>query len=410
MQFDNQQKSSLLRLKSGSILVGGTGSGKSRTGLAYFFVKECGGSINIVDQPGTEFKPMTRPKDLYIITTAAKRDKLEWEQEMIPFYLYKNKEKCVNHISVVIDSWNNISKYVDVKDAFFIFDEQRVVGSGKWSKSFIKISKNNHWILLTATPGDTWKDYIPVFIANGFYKNRTQFYNQHVVWSRYTTYPKIEKYINTDILEKYRNEIQVEMKVVKATRPHRIDIFTEYDKEKYKRITKDRWNIFEDEPIENAPQYTTCVRRVVNSDISKLIELKQVIERHKKLIIFYNFDYELEMLREFGQSMNADIGEWNGHIHTKVPESDCWLYLVQYNAGAEGWNCITTNTIVFFSLNYSYRMTHQAAGRIDRRNTPFKDLYYYYFYSDSPIDKGIIKALQEKRDFNENKFYENMAS
>ncbi len=410
MQFDSCQRSSLLRLKSGSILVGGTGSGKSRTGLAYFFVKECGGSINITDQPGTEFKPMVKPKDLYIITTAAKRDKLEWEHEMIPFYLYTDKEKCVNNISVIIDSWNNVSKYVDVKDAFFIFDEQRVVGSGKWSKSFIKISKNNHWILLTATPGDTWKDYVPVFIANGFYKNRTQFYNQHVVWSRYTTYPKIDKYINTDILEKYKNEIQVEMNVIKSTRPHRIDIFTEYDKEKYKRITKDRWNIFEDEPIENAPQYMSCIRRVVNSDISKLIELKQVMERHKKLIIFYNFDYELEMLREFGKSMNAEIGEWNGHTHTKVPESDRWLYLVQYNAGAEGWNCITTDTIVFFSLSYSYRMTHQAAGRIDRRNTKFKDLYYYYFYSDSSIDKAIIKALQEKKDFNEKKFYENMTS
>jgi len=410
MQFDIHQREALSKLKSGSILVGGTGSGKSRTALAYFFVKECGGSIEIFDLPESKFKPMTNPKDLYIITTAAKRDKREWEQEMIPFCLFKDKDKCVNHISITIDSWNNIAKYVEVSDAFFIFDEQRVVGSGKWSKSFIKITKNNRWILLTATPGDTWSDYIPVFIANGFYKNRTQFCARHVVWSRYTTYPKIEKYIETDVLERHKKDIQVEMKVVKPTRPHRIDILTSYDKDKYSKIIKDRWNIFEDVPIENAPQYMTCIRRVVNSDISKLIELGKVLERHKKLIIFYNFDYELEMLREFGQGVKIDIGEWNGHIHSKVPETDSWIYLVQYNAGAEGWNCVTTNTIVFFSLSYSYRMTHQAAGRIDRRNTEFKDLYYYYFYTDSSIDKAILKALQQKKDFNEKKFYENMTS
>lgn len=410
MQFDKYQRDALSKLKSGSILVGGTGSGKSRTALAYFFVKECGGSIEIFDLSDSEFKPMTKPKDLYIITTAAKRDKMEWEQEMIPFCLFKDKDKCVNHISITIDSWNNIAKYVDVNDAFFIFDEQRVVGSGAWSKSFIKITKNNRWILLTATPGDTWSDYIPVFIANGFYKNRTQFCLRHVVWSRYTTYPKIEKYIETDILEKFKRDIQVEMKVIKPTRPHRIDILTNYNKDNYKRITKDRWNIFEEAPIENAPQYMSCIRRVVNSDESKLIELRQVLERHKKLIIFYNFDYELMMLREFGNDVGVDIGEWNGHIHNQVPETDSWLYLVQYNAGAEGWNCVTTNTIVFFSLSYSYRMTHQAAGRIDRRNTEFKDLYYYYFYSDSSIDKAILKALQDKKDFNEKKFYENMTS
>ena len=188
MEFDHIQRKALNELKSGSVLVGGTGSGKSRTALAYFFVKECGGSIEIADVPGSLYSPMTNPKDLYIITTAAKRDKKEWELEMNPFLLFKDKDKCVNHISINIDSWNNVAKYVEVKDAFFIFDEQRVVGSGKWSKSFIKIAKQNHWLLLTATPGDVWSDYIPVFIANGFYKNRTAFCARHVVWSRYTTF------------------------------------------------------------------------------------------------------------------------------------------------------------------------------------------------------------------------------
>lgn len=410
MQFDSVQREALEKLRSGSILVGGVGSGKSRTALAYFFVKECGGSIEIVDIPNSKYSPMTKPKDLYIITTAAKRDKREWELEMNPFLLFTDKEKCVNHISIVIDSWNNVAKYVDIEDAFFIFDEQRVVGSGKWSKSFIKIAKKNHWLLLTATPGDAWCDYIPVFIANGFYKNRTQFCTRHIVFSRYTSYPKIEKYLDTEHLERLKNAIQVQMDVKRTTRSHRVDILTDYDKEKYNAIVKDRWNIFENCPIENAAQYMTCIRRVVNEDISKLTKLSSIRKEHRKIIIFYNFDYELFMLRNYAINNDLEVGEWNGHQHDLVPSTDEWLYLVQYNAGAEGWNCITTNAMVFFSLSYSYRMTHQASGRINRRNTPFQDLYYYYLYTDSGIDRAILKALKEKKDFNERKFYENVTS
>ena len=410
MQFDSVQRDALSKLRSGSILVGGTGSGKSRTALAYFFVRECGGSIEIVDVPDSEYSPMKNPKDLYIITTAAKRDKKEWELEMNPFLLFRDKEKCVNHISIVVDSWNNIAKYVDIENAFFIFDEQRVVGSGTWSKSFIKIAKKNHWLLLTATPGDVWSDYIPVFIANGFYKNRTAFCARHVVFSRYTSYPKIEKYLDIPHLEQLKNQIQVQMDVKRETRSHRIDIITNYDPLKYTMISKDRWNVFNDCPIENAPQYMSCIRRIVNEDPSKLEKLSSICETHKKIIIFYNFDYELDTLRQFGFDKGIEVAEWNGHRHDPVPNTDVWLYLVQYNAGAEGWNCVTTNAMVFFSLSYSYRMTHQAAGRINRRNTPFQDLYYYYLYSNASIDKAILKALKEKKDFNEKKFYENMTS
>jgi len=173
MKFDNCQREALERLKSGNILCGDVGSGKSRTALAYYFEKECGGSFEPL------YSPMQNPKNLYIITTAKKRDSLEWDDELIPFHLSRNKDLC--DVDIVIDSWNNIKKYADVKNSFFIFDEQRLVGSGAWVTTFYKITGSgrysnnqtgNHWILLSATPGDTWSDYIPVFVANKFYKNK----------------------------------------------------------------------------------------------------------------------------------------------------------------------------------------------------------------------------------------------
>lgn len=400
MQFDQNQREALNRLRSGSILVGGTGSGKSRTALAYYYIRECKGMIE-AEELGKQYKPREKVVPLYIITTAAKRDKKEWEQELIPFMINDN---------VVIDSWNNIKKYADVENSFFIFDEQRVVGSGAWSKTFIKITKSNHWILLSATPGDTYSDYIPVFIANGFYKNRTQFAKRHIVFSRFTNYPKIEKYLETDLLDKLKANILVDMNVNKKTVPHRIDVVVDYDDQLYSIVTKDKWNPYDNVPIENASKFVNLQRRVCNSDERRINKVKKLIIEHKKVIIFYTFDYELDLLKKMAIELDFEIGEWNGHSHTPVPEGDEWVYLVQYNAGSEGWNCITTNTIIFYSLCYSYRMIHQAAGRIDRRNTEFRDLYYYYLYSKSSIDRAILKALDKKKDFNEKKYLQNDAS
>lgn len=394
MKFDDHQRNAVRRLKSGSILVGGTGSGKSRTALVYFFSRECGGKI--IDR----FEDMKNPKPLYIITTAAKRDKKEWEQELKDFPI---KE-------FTIDSWNNIKKYLNVTDSFFIFDEQRVVGSGTWSKTFKKIADKNHWILLSATPGDTWMDYVPVFMANGFYKNRTEFCRRHVVFSRYTKYPKVERFVDEGHLENLKASILVQMDIERRTCPHKINIVLDHNKELYKKMSEERWDFLEDKPIENASRYTQLQRRIVNGDPSRIERLKELIEYHHKIIVFYNFDYEREMMIDLLTSMEIPFGELNGHAHTDIPESNDWVYLVQYNSGSEGWNCIETNVIIFYSLSYSYRMMHQAAGRIDRRNTTFKDLYYYYFQSNSSIDKAILKSLAKKKDFNEKRYYEKMTS
>lgn len=396
------------RLKNGSILCGGVGSGKSRTSLAYYF-KTQGGDIY-----GDKYIPMddSKIRDLYIITTARKRDTLEWEGELVPFLLSTHKEENLYSNKVVIDSWNNIKKYSNVSGAFFIFDEQRVVGSGAWVKAFLKIANKNQWILLSATPGDTWQDYIPVFVANGFYKNKTEFLREHVVYSRFTKYPKIDRYLNTGRLIKFRNSILVTMDFKRITVSHHEDVYVSYDTLAYKEVIRSRRNPETNEPIKNAGEFCYTLRKIVNTDISRKIKLLEFLEEHPKAIIFYNFNYELELLRELCKDSGLEFAEWNGHCHQPVPTGNSWVYLVQYSAGAEGWNCITTDTIIFYSENYSYRIMSQAAGRIDRLNTPFVDLYFYHLKSRSSIDLRIGKSLKEKKDFNalgfagEHHFYE----
>ena len=371
-------------MHNGCILNGGVGSGKSRTSLYYFWSKN-GGDMDPYREPGIS-------QQLVIITTAMKRDTHEWEDELSLFGEGK--------IDAVIDSWNNIKKYTDIKGAFFIFDEQRVLGYGAWTKAFLKIAKANEWILLSATPGDTWSDYIPVFIANGFYKNKTDFSNQHIIWNRQCTFPKIDRYVDTGILLRQRESLLVDMNFKRPTVAHHIDVECSYDKAQYKTAMKERWDPFKNEPIAQASGLCYVLRKIVNSDDSRIEATINLLREKKRAIIFYNFNYELEALRNALNALGYAYSEWNGQCHEKIPNGDEWAYLVQYSAGAEGWNSTETDTIIFYSLNYSYKIMAQAAGRIDRLNTPYTDLYYYHLKSFASIDIAIAKAIDNKRIFN----------
>ena len=401
IELRDYQIAAIKKMRNGCILNGGVGSGKSRTALAYYYL-ENDGDLSFAD---TEYIPMCDPpEDLYIITTARKRDTHEWEGELSPFLLSTDPEINLYSNKVIIDSWNNIKKYQDVKGAFFIFDEQRVIGSGVWVKAFLKITKSNKWILLSATPGDTWTDYIPVFVANGFYKNRTEFIREHVIYSRFSKFPKVDRYINTGRLIRLRNKILVDMDFERPTTQYHADFWCKYDVAAYKEIGKTRWNPYKNQPIINAGELCYVWRRVVNSDVSRQSAVLDIIEDHPKVIIFYNFDYERDILLNLFNGISTNIAEWNGHKHQEIPDTDNWIYLVQYTAGCEGWNCVKTDTIIFYSQNYSYKVVEQACGRIDRMNTPYKKLYYYHLKSHAPIDMGISKAVKAKKKFNERRF------
>jgi len=389
-------------MHNGCVLVGGTGSGKSRTSLAYMYLNELKGTLQI-NREG-RWSPPKIKKDLYIITTARKRDSHDWDKEMLPFRLSTDISLSEGKIKVVVDSWNCIQKYVNVYGALFIFDEQKTTSGKKWSKAFIKIAKKNRWIMLSATPADNYNDLVSLFIANGYFKNKTEFNMRHVVFKPYMKYPVVDHYIGTGTLNYYRRQMYVIMDSQRKIHRESQIIRCNYSKENYKTIWKKRWNYFDNEPIEESGKLCYLLRRVVNEDEDRINHLIDILKEHPTAIIFYNYSPELELLRETFSKIHYKFTEWNGEKHEEVPQGNKWVYLCQYNSCSEAWNCITTNTMIFYSLNYSYKTTVQASGRIDRSNSPYDILYYYYLSSYSPIDLAIQKALHEKRNFNERSF------
>lgn len=400
------------KLRNGNILCGNTGSGKSLVSLAYYY-KINGGVI----EQGQMRQMLKNPMNLVIITTAKKRDTGEWNSEMKAIYMSSIPENNMYKNKVVIDSWNNIGKYIATRGAFFIFDEQRVVGTGAWVKSFLKIASNNQWILLSATPGDKWEDYRPVFIANGFYRNITEFDREHLVYDSFVKFPMVKGYLSVKKLERLRAQILVDINYVAGTVQHHEYIIVPYNRELYREVLRTRvspfktTNIFGEtiqKPIDNASEFCSTLRRISNSGIERMEEVNRICKYFDRVIIFYNFDFELEDLRQNNWG-NKFLAECNGHKHDPCPICDNWVYLVQYMAGNEAWNCTSTNCMIFYSENYSYRIMKQASGRIDRANSPYTDLYYWHIRTMSSIDVQINRAIANKKKFNEGAFYKRIA-
>lgn len=393
MELYGHQIKALKKMHNGCCLCGETGSGKSLTALAYYHLS-CGGTLKI-DGKG-RFGRMKKPRPLYIITTPKKRDDGDWVMEC-------TKIACGE--DVIVDSWNNIKKYRNITGAFFIFDEQRVSGKGVWAKTFIRIARRNQWILLSATPGDDWEDYIPLFVANNFYMSRSEMLAKHAIYAPFRNFPQIIGWVDKEVLEGYRDRVLVPMPMAKSTVPNHIDIYCSWDKVKYKTIWRDRWDPYENKPIKETGKLFYLIRRCTNESQDRIDKCKELILRHPRVIIFYNFVFELDILMGLRKELfGYRFAQWNGDKHQPIPKSKKWVYLVQYNSGAEGWNCVETDTLIFYSQSYSYKQMIQAAGRIDRLNTKYKILYYYHLLSKSPIDKGIRRALENKKNFNEKAF------
>ena len=398
-----EQIQAVRQLQNGSILAGGVGSGKTLTSLAWYLTSVCN-AASFKEGGSLAKKKVKGSPTLYVITTAKKRDSLEWEEEAARLGLSTDPACSFTGSSIVVDSWNNIGKYSDREHAVFFFDEQRASGSGRWVKEFLKITRKNAWLLLSATPGDVWMDYLPVFMAHGFFRTRTEFMEDHVIFDRFAKYPKVKRYIGEAKLQRLRRSILVEMPVERHTTRERETVYCDYDRDLYKWVVKNRMDPWTEEPLRDAGGVCRILRKVVSDNDWRSAEAKRILSSNERVIVFYNYNYELDRILAVAESLGVPTAQWNGHRHDAIPGGDRWIYICQYASAAEGWNCVDTNTVLFWSLNYSWRVTEQCEGRIDRLNTPYSRLKYYFLESHSSIDEAVRRSLSSKKVFNERAF------
>lgn len=398
-----EQIQAVRQLQNGSILAGGVGSGKTLTSLAWYLTSVCN-AASFKKGGSLAKKKVKGSPTLYVITTAKKRDSLEWEEEAARLGLSTNPACSFTGSSIVVDSWNNIGKYSDREHAVFFFDEQRASGSGRWVKEFLKITRKNTWLLLSATPGDVWMDYLPVFMAHGFFRTRTEFMEDHVVFDRFAKYPKVKRYIGEAKLQRLRRSILVEMPVERHTTRERETVYCDYDRDLYKWVVKNRMDPWTEEPLKDAGGVCRILRKVVSDNDWRSEQAKRILSSNERVIVFYNYNYELDRILAVAESLGLPTAQWNGHRHDAIPAEPRWVYICQYTSAAEGWNCTSTDTVLFWSLNYSWRVTEQCEGRIDRLNTPYSRLKYYFLESHSSIDEAVRRSLSSKKVFNERAF------
>ena len=403
VMYRREQIQAVRQLQNGSILAGGVGSGKTLTSLAWYLTSVCN-AASFKKGGSLAKKKVKGSPTLYVITTAKKRDSLEWEEEAARLGLSTDPSCSFTGSSIVVDSWNNIGKYSDREHAVFFFDEQRASGSGRWVKEFLKITRKNTWLLLSATPGDVWMDYLPVFMAHGFFRTRTEFMEDHVIFDRFAKYPKVKRYIGEAKLQRLRRSILVEMPVERHTTRERETVYCDYDRDLYKWVVKNRMDPWTEEPLRDAGGVCRILRKVVSDNDWRSAEAKRILSSHERVIVFYNYNYELDRILAVAESLGLPTAQWNGHRHDAIPAEPRWVYICQYTSAAEGWNCTSTNTVLFWSLNYSWRVTEQCEGRIDRLNTPYSRLKYYFLESHSSIDEAVQRSLSSKKVFNERAF------
>lgn len=398
-----EQIQAVRQLQNGSILAGGVGSGKTLTSLAWYLTSVCNAAS--FKEGGSLIKKKVKGSPtLYVITTAKKRDSLEWEEEAARLGLSTDPACSFTGSSIVVDSWNNIGKYSDREHAVFFFDEQRASGSGRWVKEFLKITRKNTWLLLSATPGDVWMDYLPVFMAHGFFRTRTEFMEDHVIFDRFAKYPKVKRYIGEAKLQRLCRSILVEMPVERHTTRERETVYCDYDRDLYKWVVKNRMDPWTEEPLRDAGGVCRILRKVVSDNDWRSEQAKRILSSNERVIVFYNYNYELDRILAVAESLGLPTAQWNGHRHDAIPAEPRWVYICQYTSAAEGWNCTSTDTVLFWSLNYSWRVTEQCEGRIDRLNTPYSRLKYYFLESHSSIDEAVRRSLSSKKVFNERAF------
>lgn len=340
----------------------------------------------------------------------------------------KNKELLAESDKVAISFesvWRipEFLKWVD-EDTFIIIDESHKVAntSSKVTKYVMKLSKKaKYTYLCTATPisNGKYEQYYPQLKMLGVYNGTKKEYYNMFVDERMTRmggsqFMQITGYRNIDLLENMVNQCSVNYKRDKPYLPEDYVYKTKkpamFNKLKKNRMYKtDNGEVIE---LDNSSKLFNALRCVshgfllgINKQVSKepFERLQAILETHnnERVVIFYNYNIELEMLKQLLSKLKRPTSEYNGARKDLKEFKGKYngVVLAHYKSASTGINdFVISNVMVFNSLPLSSIELTQSKGRIDRQGQGKKPMYYFII-PDTPVEKKIFEQITNGKDF-----------
>lgn len=302
----------------------------------------------------------------------------------------------------------------DLSDFSLMLDESSMIQNetAKRSKFVLKRLSPKNVILLSGTPtsGKYERLWSQMHLLGWGIGKKT--YYAHYVDVEITPegYPIIRGYKNVDRLKRKMREYGcVFMKsdeVLDLPEQNFIDVKVDETKE-YKKFKKTSIVTVEDTELVGDTTLTKLLySRMLCGHFNKekLSAFEDLLEStNDRLIVFYNFNSELERLKEICEKFDKPTSEVNGAKHDLTNYNDCdnSVTLVQYQAGSMGINLQLSNKIIYFTPPLSSELFEQSKKRIHRigQNHPC-----FYYQLKCGIEEKIYGTLAMRKDYTDKLF------
>ena len=351
----------------------------------------------------------------------------------------KNRELMEDAQYLVISfesSWRldkELVAWVD-DDTYIIVDESHKIKnpSSKVGKFMRKLgAKTDYKTILTGTPqSNGYIDYYNQFHFLGYLDmNQTNFKKRYAItqmmqYGAGPIFQEIIGYRNTEELDEmiHNHSVFYDRKLDDEELPDEIPVyFPSYPK--YRKISNDKVYEFKDGTLEIydtlgagvmlqrqlASGYISKGGNTEVLDKSKLDWMRDFLEGYdERVVVFYNYNAELEQLKQLLERLDRPYSEYNGHRKDlrAFQESSEGVVLANYGSASTGINdFVIASTMVMYSLTTSYIDFEQAKKRIDRIGQTKKPLFYFLIMKGT-IDARVYHSLQEGKDFDERMYAE----
>lgn len=305
------------------------------------------------------------------------------------------------------------SELLQLNNFTLMLDESSMIQNEKAKRTrFILNLRAENIILLSGTPvGGKYENLWSQCRLLGWYISKTEFWNRYIktrlIDVNGFSLPIVVGYTNIrDLKDNLRLHGAVFLKSSEVLDlPEQVDIkqYVESTKE-YKSFKKNSIIEVEDETLvgDNILKKMLYERQLCGEyNENKLNALKEIMEStNNRLIIFYNFTKEKDLIVDICKKLNKSYSIINGEIKDlkAYEDNEDSITIVQYQAGAMGLNLQKANKIIYFTLPLSSELFEQSKKRIHRIGQ-VDTCFYYYLLAKGTIEESIYKTLLMRKDY-----------